>query len=104
MLNIEIGRYSNIPRKNRLCSYKRDVETVWHILAECPLLTSSILNVSHGVKGLSDLFSEEKNTRVLDFISENTENSNWYYIRYFSLSTAYLSICLMNNDSLYELN
>ena len=38
-LNIETGRYSNIPRGNRLCSCGEGVQTVWHIFHECPLTT-----------------------------------------------------------------
>ena len=34
-LAVEIGRYSNIPRENRLCSCGNGVQTVWHVMAEC---------------------------------------------------------------------
>ena len=34
-LAVEIGRYSNITRENRLCSCGNGVQTVWHIMAEC---------------------------------------------------------------------
>ena len=36
-LAIETGRYSNIPRENRLCSCGLDVQTVWHIFKNCPI-------------------------------------------------------------------
>ena len=34
-LAVEIGRYSNIPRENRLCSCGNGVQTLWHVMAEC---------------------------------------------------------------------
>ena len=34
-LAVEIGRYSNITRENRLCACGNGVQTVWHVMAEC---------------------------------------------------------------------
>ena len=34
-LAVEIGRYSNVLRENRLCSCGNGVQTVWHVFAEC---------------------------------------------------------------------
>ena len=34
-LAVELGRYSNITRENRLCSCGNGVQTVWHVMAEC---------------------------------------------------------------------
>ena len=48
-LAIETGRYSNIPRENRICSCGTGVQTVWHVFAECPL-TRSIVNCPKGVR------------------------------------------------------
>ena len=36
-LAIELGRFSNTPRPNRLCKCKVGVQTVWHVFNECPL-------------------------------------------------------------------
>lgn len=36
-LNIELGRYSNTARENRLCSCGNGIQTVWHIFKDCPL-------------------------------------------------------------------
>ena len=36
-LNIELGRFSNIPRENRLCKCGSGIQTIWHIFSECPL-------------------------------------------------------------------
>ena len=36
-LAIEIGRFSNTPRANRLCVCGDGVQTVWHIFPECQL-------------------------------------------------------------------
>ena len=38
-LAIELGRFSNIPRQNRLCACKRDIQSVLHVFKECPLTT-----------------------------------------------------------------
>ena len=46
-LAIEIGRYSNIPRENRLCSCGLNVQTVWHIFNDCPI-TRTIVPTEYG--------------------------------------------------------
>ena len=37
ILNIEVGRYSNIPRQNRLCPVCNSVEDEYHFILVCPL-------------------------------------------------------------------
>ena len=54
-LNIELGRYSNINRENRLCTCGRDVQTIWHIFTMCPL-TEGIVDTNY--HSLNDIFSD----------------------------------------------
>ena len=35
-LAVELGRYSNIPRENRLCACGNGIQTVWHVFVDCP--------------------------------------------------------------------
>ena len=55
-LAIETGRYSNIPRENRLCSCGLEVQTVWHVLRNCPI-TRSIAPKDYD--NLKDAFDDE---------------------------------------------
>ena len=57
-LNIELGRYSNISRNNRLCKCKSDIQTVWHIFTACPL-TNGVVK-SNTYRSLSDIFSDDE--------------------------------------------
>jgi hypothetical protein len=34
-LAVEIGRYTNTPREDRLCSCGNAVQTLWHVISEC---------------------------------------------------------------------
>ena len=36
-LAVELGRFKNVLRPNRLCKCKVGVQTVWHIFIDCPL-------------------------------------------------------------------
>ena len=56
-LAIERGRYSNIPRENRVCSCGDAVQSVWHIFAECPL-TGPILG-QQNYTSMSDIFDDQ---------------------------------------------
>ena len=56
-LAIEIGRYSNIPRCNRICSCKAGIQTVWHVFSECPIILSS-LNLTN-FETLADIFLDD---------------------------------------------
>ena len=55
-LAIEIGRYSNISRENRLCSCGNGVQTVWHIMAEC-CETRDIVNKTYN--SLKEVFEDD---------------------------------------------
>ena len=66
-LNIETGRYSNIPRENRLCSCGEDVQTIWHIFNGCPL-TADISNPNF--ENLQHLFEEENIHKLLLIVTK----------------------------------
>ena len=36
-LSIELGRYNNIPRLERLCCCGTNIQNLWHVFSECPL-------------------------------------------------------------------
>ena len=55
-LAIETGRYSSIPRENRLCSCGGNVQTVWHVFSECPI-TRTIVPAEYG--DLKEAFEDE---------------------------------------------
>ena len=55
-LLIEKGRFSNIPRNERLCSCDTGVQTVLHCFSECPL-TRDILVGNY--RNLFDVFQDE---------------------------------------------
>ena len=55
-LNVELGRFSNIPRENRLCKCGTGVQTVWHIFDECPITHGMIQT---NFSDLNELFSNE---------------------------------------------
>ena len=41
-MNIEIGRFSGVPRENRLCTCGQNIQTVLHTFTECPLTEEAI--------------------------------------------------------------
>ena len=55
-LAIELGRYSNISRENRVCVCGDGVQSVWHIFTECSL-TRPILG-QQNYQNLSDIFED----------------------------------------------
>ena len=61
-LAVEIGRYSNISRENRLCSCGNEVQTVWHIMAECRE-TRDIVNKTYN--SLKEVFEDDNLHNVL---------------------------------------
>ena len=73
-LAIELGRYSNTARENRLCSCRTDVQTVWHVLKDCPytkpLLPSNNLS-------LHEIFKEEKIHEKLLTITKKLKIQIW---------------------------
>ena len=61
-LTIELGRFSNTPRENRLCTCKRNVQTVFHVFNECPL-TAHV--VQQRYDNLSEIFNDPDLPRLL---------------------------------------
>ena len=55
-LNIELGRFSNTPRDNRLCKCREGVQTIWHIFSECPLTTGKL---DIDFENLNDIFAND---------------------------------------------
>ena len=56
-LNIEVGRYSAIIQENRLCKCNRDVQTVWHIMHDCPLTRDLVHD--YDFQDLHEIFAHE---------------------------------------------
>ena len=65
-LSIELGRYSNIPRMNRLCICGK-LQSVWHLFVECPL-TWSMCNRDY--RNLSEIFADDDVHKQLLSISK----------------------------------
>ena len=61
-LAVELGRYSNITRENRLCKCGNGVQTVWHVFAECRE-TRDI--VQRNYSSLKEVFEDENIHTVL---------------------------------------
>ena len=55
-LNIEIMRYSNISRDNRLCSCRESVQNIWHIFMECNM---TIGIIRRNYTNLEEIFDDE---------------------------------------------
>ena len=56
-LAIELGRYSNTARENRVCSCGNMVQSVWHLFMECAL-TYPIIG-RRDYSGLSEIFADD---------------------------------------------
>ena len=65
-LAVEIGRFSNTPRINRLCVCHLGVQTIWHIFMECPITKASIYR---RYNDLEDIFNDEKVSKLLFVIT-----------------------------------
>ena len=61
-LAIELGRFSNVARANRLCKCKTGVQSVWHVFNDCPL-TYQIHR--KGFINLNDVFTDENVVNLL---------------------------------------
>ena len=61
-LAVETGRYSNIPRENRLCGCGEGIQTVWHVFAECPK-TRHIVQMNY--TNMHEIFEDENVHNVL---------------------------------------
>ena len=66
-LAIEIGRYSNTPRMNRTCACHQSVQSIWHVLTECPL---TMLCGRRDYNDLQGAFSDPTISRTLLSISK----------------------------------
>ena len=73
-LAIETGRYSNIPRENRICSCGTGVQTVWHVFAECPL-TRSIVQKEYA--NVNEIFEDENVHQVILSITKKLKVQMW---------------------------
>ena len=67
-LAIEIGRFSNTNRENRLCKCGSDVQTIWHLFNEC-VYTRVIVGDKH-YDNLNEVFEDENVHRLLFRISK----------------------------------
>ena len=65
-LAVELGRYSNISRENRLCKCGEGVQTVWHVFADCPETRDIVLK---NYNNLKEVFEDESVHTVLLAIS-----------------------------------
>lgn len=73
-LAIETGRYSNIPRENRLCSCGLDVQTVWHIFKDCPT-TRTIVPKDYG--DLKEAFEDDNLHSTLFAMAKKLKIQIW---------------------------
>ena len=72
-LAIEIGRFSNIPRENRLCDCGR-VQSVWHVFSECPLTRECIQT---NYSNLYDVFQDANVHSKLMLIAKRLKIPVW---------------------------
>ena len=68
-LRIEAGRTSYIPREERLCICNNDLQTVKHVLLQCPLLNGlreryNVLDVENGIMNENYLLEMEKSLGI----------------------------------------
>ena len=56
-LAVEKGRYSNVPREDRLCSCGRGIQTILHCFTECPCTRHLFRGKEYA--SLSDVFRDE---------------------------------------------
>ena len=74
-LAVEKGRYSNIPRDERLCSCGTDVQTVLHCFSDCP--TTRHLFQGKEFTTLHDVFLEEDVCVLLHKMCKELRISVW---------------------------
>ena len=73
-LAVEIGRYTNTPRENRLCSCGTGIQTVWHIFTQCPM-TRTIVQKDY--ENMSEIFEDENVHHVLLAITKKLKIQIW---------------------------
>ena len=61
-LNIELGRFSNVPRGNRLCICQGNVQTIQHIFTEC-ILTNHLIGREY--QSLAEIFEDPELPRLI---------------------------------------
>ena len=65
-LKIETGRWEQIPRELRLCICNNAIQSLHHVLIECPLLR---LHRPHNIQNIHDFFILNNDT-ILDFLNQ----------------------------------
>ena len=73
-LAIEIGRFSNTHRDNRLCVCSQGVQTVWHIFSECQW-TRDIVKKKY--QNLKEIFEDENVISLILQISKKLKISTF---------------------------
>ena len=73
-LAIEIGRYANVTRENRLCRCSAGVQTVWHVFTECHL-TRDLVQLEYN--SLDEIFDDENVNNVLLAITKKLKIQIW---------------------------
>lgn len=66
-LRIETGRWSRIPRENRLCHCQRDIQMEEHVLLSCTISDPLRIQMNINAQTLSDLFKDTIMTRVAEY-------------------------------------
>ena len=57
-LAIEIGRFSNTVRENRLCGCGSDIQTMWHVFSGCSLTRAIVGNKNY--RNLQEVFDDQE--------------------------------------------
>ena len=73
-LAVELGRYSNTPRENRVCRCGTGVQTVWHVFSECPL-TRTIVQTNYS--NLNEIFDDEDIHSLLLAVTKELKVQIW---------------------------
>ena len=73
-LAIELGRYSNTPRENRVCCCGM-VQSVWHLFTECPLTLQLVDHQRYN--NLSDVFGDGDVHRKLLMMCSKLKIAIW---------------------------
>ena len=73
-LAVEIGRYANVSRENRLCRCSAGVQTVWHVFTECHL-TRDLVQLEYN--SLDEIFDDENVHNVLLAITKKLKIQIW---------------------------
>ena len=77
-LAIELGRYSNTARENRVCCCGNSVQSVWHLFTECPLTHPIVDHQSYS--NLCEVFGDGDVHRKLLMICSKLKIAIWLEI------------------------